>query len=579
MNTRQLHTFIALVWKHVFLPLLMCALFLADAPQLIAQERTVGLLLRDSSACDGYTLFAPLRSKHTYLIDCDGNLIHSWEGTSTPGEAVYLLDDGSLLRTEAIYNPVFKAGGGGGRILRLSWDGDLLWSFTYRSDSVIQHHDIEPLPNGNVLLLAWELKSPQQAIAAGVPEERVPMDGLYPEHIVEVRPTSTYGGEIVWEWHLWDHLIQDADSTRENFGVVSEHPELFNINAPLTGMDPRKADWWHANSVDYNPSLDQIMISVRHHSEVWIIDHSTTTGEAASHSGGRSDMGGDLLYRFGNPRSYRPGADSLRMLHDQHDAHWIEDDLPGAGNILLFDNGETRDPRYSSVEEFTPPVDSSGSYRMDSSGVFGPTQIAWSYGHAEERRFYARYMSGAQRLPDGNTLVCNGPKGYFFEVTPTGSIVWRYVNPVTGEGPLDQGTVPPGSHWSRENLAFRCTRIPPDHPGLAGRTLESQGPIERYPSSVRHGNDAHPGAPFLHPNYPDPFRTSTTIRFTLPGRERVILRVTDVLGRTVAVLLDAERSAGTHLAHFNAASLPDGTYFCRLYTSHGVQTQRMLLLQ
>src|SRR5262249_18013735 len=135
-------------------------------------------------------------------------------------------------------------------------------------------------------------------------------------------------GEVVWEWHLWDHLVQDFDKGKANFGDVAAHPELVNINfgedelpavvAAKDGKDKPKPDgddpaasrpprgdpdYTHFNGVAYNPDLDQIAVSVWKFSEFWVIDHGTTTAEAAGHKGGRQGKGGDLLYRWGNPRA------------------------------------------------------------------------------------------------------------------------------------------------------------------------------------------------------------------------------------------------------------------------------------
>ena len=168
---------------------------------------------------------------------------------------------------------------------------------SYNSETYHQHHDIEPLPNGNILILGWELKTGEEAISKGRDPLLLEDGELWPEHIVEIEPDGD-GGNIVWEWHLWDHLIQDFDSSLVNYGVVSEHPELMNINymGPGQNSSGGKADWIHANSIDYNEELDQIIISSRALSEFWIIDHSTTKEEAASSSGGNAGMGGDILY-------------------------------------------------------------------------------------------------------------------------------------------------------------------------------------------------------------------------------------------------------------------------------------------
>ena len=130
--------------------------------------------------------------------------------------------------------------------------------------------------------------------------------------------------KIIWEWNLWDHLVQDFDSTKNNFGIIENHPELLNINY-YNGNG--KKDWMHCNSIDYNESLQQIVIGSRSMSEFYIIDHSTTTTQASSSSGGIYGRGGDFLYRWGNPQVYNKGNSSNRRLFGQHDVQWIEDGL------------------------------------------------------------------------------------------------------------------------------------------------------------------------------------------------------------------------------------------------------------
>ena len=152
-----------------------------------------------------------------------------------------------------------------------------------------------------------------------------------PDHIIEVQPTGQTSGDIIWEWHAWDHLIQNYDSSKANYGVVGDHPELIDINFGEFYLSTD--DWMHTNSIDYNPQFDQILISVHNFDEIWVIDHSTTTEEAAGHSGGNSGKGGDLLYRWGNPESYDAGTASDQKLFGQHDTQWIKPDYPGAGHI------------------------------------------------------------------------------------------------------------------------------------------------------------------------------------------------------------------------------------------------------
>ncbi|MBN1860335.1 MAG: aryl-sulfate sulfotransferase [Candidatus Thermoplasmatota archaeon] len=369
---------------------------------------------------DGQILFAPMNSFTTYLIDKNGEINHTWSSSYLPGEAVYWLNDGTILRTAKIAPTGSGAGGG---IQKIAWDGTVVWDYRYYTSQVLSHHDIEPLPNGNILLIAWETKTQYEAIAAGRNPNLVGTI-FKPDHIIEVKPTGPTSGDIVWEWHAWDHLIQDYDSSKENFGIVADHPELIDINY---GTSPE--DWLHCNSIDYNEEFDQILISSKYFHEIWVIDHSTTTAEAAGHTGGQSGKGGDILYRWGNPVTYRAGTPSDEKLFSQHDARWIDPGCSGEGNILIFNNGKNRPvTKYSSVDEIIPPIDENGSYYRAANAAYGPENPIWSYTTTPLTNFYADFLSSAQRLPNGNTLICNGPAGRFFEVTPQKETVWEYVN-------------------------------------------------------------------------------------------------------------------------------------------------------
>jgi hypothetical protein len=286
-------------------------LLAAAAP--VTQTQTIGLISNSGSAAAGYTLFAPVESETTYLIDNDGYLIHHWQSTYNPGLSVYLLEDGTLLRTETIPSQKFNGGGSGGRVKMISWEGETTWQFDYSNSDHRQHHDVEPMPNGNILIIAYEVKSRSEAIAAGQMSTLLKQNEVWPDHIVEVKPSGDTGGEIVWEWHAWDHIIQDYDKGKENYRVIAEHPELIDINFVQSGQNSAISDWMHINAVDYNAGLDQIILSVRHFCEVWIIDHSTTTEEAAGHTGGRAGKGGDLtpgspieIYAAVDPDDARP---------------------------------------------------------------------------------------------------------------------------------------------------------------------------------------------------------------------------------------------------------------------------------
>jgi len=436
-------------------------------------QQTVGLFINDTAAYEGYTLFMQNRSTTACLIDNYGREVHRWETSYMPALSVFLLENGELLCTARL---VSAGAGYGGLVQKLDWDGSVLWEYQYYDSVRLQHHDIEPMPNGNVLLLAWENKSRAEAIAAGQ-DSTFLGDSLCPMHLVEVQPTGPTTGDIVWEWHAWDHLIQDHDAAKDNYGVVEDHPELIDLNFP---PDHSASDWNHGNSVTYNPDLDQVLVSSRTFSEVWVIDHSTTSAEAASHAGGNSGKGGDLLYRWGNPQAYRAGTVDDQEFIGQHDARWIDPGSPGAGNIMVFNNGLGRpEGNYSTVDVIVPPVDGLGNYTPPAPGEpFGPVAVDWMYIADPPENFYSGSLSGAERLPNGNTLICSGSSGEFFEVTLDGEIVWRYVNPMRPIGPLTQGEAP------ANNIVFRVVRYAPDYPGLAGRDLTPGAPLELYPVTI-----------------------------------------------------------------------------------------------
>jgi hypothetical protein len=238
--------------SHVFI----CVVFLCSVTVPAPAEQTVGLFRNDPGSFDGYTLFAPNGYTTTYLIDHDGLLVHSWDSAYKPALSAYLLENGNLLRTANILNLDFPQGGRGGRVEEIAWDGTLVWEYEHSSTSYLQHHDIERLPNGNVLLVSWEYKSSAEAIAAGRDPALISEAKLLPDYIVEIQPSGASGGTIVWEWHVWDHLIQDHDAGKANYGVVADHPELVDLNFAKDG----KADWNHVNAVDYNEDFDQIVL-------------------------------------------------------------------------------------------------------------------------------------------------------------------------------------------------------------------------------------------------------------------------------------------------------------------------------
>jgi len=398
-------------------------------------------------------LFSPIASTSVYLMGLDGQLLHEWKTEDPPGYSVYLLPTGNLLRANSLADRPFSVlqGSNGGRVEMLDWDGKVVWRYDYATTTGQQHHDVFWMPNsGHILMVAWEGRTAAEALAAGRRAETIPSEGvIWVDKIVEVDPATS---QVVWEWRIWDHLIPPG-------AAPSDHPALIDPNFVAPGTPG--VDWTHANAVVYNPALDQVMLSVRNFSEIWAIDHSTTTAEAAGHTGGRLGHGGDLVYRWGNPRAYGR-VDLTQQLYGQHNPGWIGSGLSGAGHILVFNNGDANARPYSTVVELATPVLDDGSYPYDPETGYGPSAPSWQYNPPVS--FFASIISGAQRLSSGNTLVTDGPAGRFFEVTPDGQTVWSYVVTDTA--------------GANGYLVFRAVRYEAGYSGLAGRTLEPQGPLK-----------------------------------------------------------------------------------------------------
>jgi len=440
-------------------------IFFAGIVNVFAQDQTVGLFFNDSRSFNGYTLFNPMRSTTTYLIDNCGHAVNSWTSSYQPDLSVYLLEDGSLLRTCRVGTVPDL----GGRLEIFDWDGNMTWSYNFDSEYFSMHHDIEPMPNGNILLISYDVYTPYQATLAGRDPSLIDEE-VWAEKIIEIEPVGTNSMNVVWEWKAWDHLVQEFDPLMANYGTVADHPELLNLNYSASLGSSANTDWIHANAIAYNPDIDQILLCSRNLSEILIIDHSTSTAEAAGHAGGLYGKGGDLLYRFGNPLAYNRGTANDRMLFFQHDAEWIPAGYPDEGKITLFNNQTSSTT--SSIVIIDPPIDSGGYYSDPGLSFYGPVDFAWSFESAE---IYASNLSGAQQLPNGNMLICSGTNGRIYEVDLDGDFLWKYINPVGNGGAVNQGDVPVNSNF------FKGKRFAPDFAGFIGHDLIAGDPIELNP--------------------------------------------------------------------------------------------------
>ena len=488
----------------------------------------------------GITLLSPMNSQTTYSIDLDGNVINTWDGSASPASIAYLFSDNSILRPCKDPDGSFDPVTGGGRIQLINADNQIGWDYFFSDSTHQQHHDIEPLPNGNILLIAWERKTMAEAEAAG----RQTIDGeMWPVMIAELEPVGSSGGNIVWEWHLWDHLIQDVDPSKPEYGVIADHPELMDINFGTVGAGPGDSgDWIHVNAIDYNPELDQIVFSSRNFNEFYIIDHSTSTAEASGSTGGDSGMGGDFLYRWGNPQAYGRGEQSDQYFSVVHGANWIDQGLPGEGNILAFNNGDRPGSAndYSTVAEIETPLNTSGTYDISPNEPFDPSEPGWTCGDTGD--FYGgATQCGAYRMQNGNTLITLTEDNYLFEVDSLGNTVWDYSG-------------------SMSNVA-RANRYPDTSGITTDITCEPKITIS-----------------------PNPASEHCTIDFSLSAPELVSVTVSDLTGRLINIIHEGILSAGQYSFDWDttgstSASIPAGLYLIRMEAGGEVTSIMVTILE
>ena len=335
--------------------------------------------LPQREAFEGQVLFTPLNSTVTYLMNSAFHIVRSWHSNYGCGFGTYL-ENGSLFRASRPYDiSNFLIGGRTGQVEKFDWNGSLIWNFVLCDSENCLHHDIKPLPNGNVLMQVWENKSYRECVKAG--RNPVNLSFMIVDYIIEVNQNK----EVVWAWHVWDHLIQDFDPSKAHYGNVSKHPELIDIN--LIPTLPANGDWTHFNTLDYNKYTDEILTSSRNLNEIFIINHST----------------GKIVYRFGHPHNYR--ANGIQKLFGQHDCQWIKPGYVGEGNLIVFNNGNNG-RNYTTVDEIN----------------MTQNKIVWSYNTST----FVTAMGGAERLYNGDTLYCDSIIGKIYEVSHDRQRIWNY---------------------------------------------------------------------------------------------------------------------------------------------------------
>lgn len=332
-----------------------------------------------ANASHGYTLIAPYNrvanadaafKGKVYLLDLAGNTVHTWTTTKQPLYSQLRKNGNLLVVMEAPkYSQPLPPGGNTGTIQELDWNSKVVWE--YKNEAM--HHDFIDLPNGNVLLSLWE-KTPADIadqIKGGTPNTT--LNGVvFSDTIVEVNRQ----GKIVWSWHAADHLDTQQD---------------------ILGQEMPQFAWTYTNGLSYTPhnpidGTEAYLISMRSLNEVIMIRKSD----------------GQIIWR--SPKD---------MLNTQHDPSILKN-----GNILVFDNGFAREPN---------PFPSYGSRVVEINPK--TNKIVWQFdggqGVIDKVRFFAPIVGGAQRLPNGNTLITDGPKGHIFEITKDKKVVWDLISPYT----------------------------------------------------------------------------------------------------------------------------------------------------
>ena len=385
---------------------------------------------------DYYSLFQLTGgSGETRLIDSQGSVLHTWASNlSVPsGSTAYLREDGLLLRSGQradIFATGFLAGSWS-TVQLVESDGNVVWEYTQQVPGQLTfHHDLKPMQNGNVLVTVWEFLPAAEMEALGW-EPVNGVSGVWMEKIQELEPNLLDGStNVVWEWALENHLVQDLDANGANFADVGEKRGRvdINFNAGITS-----GDYFHISGIDYNQERDEIVLCPNNIDELWVIDHSTTTAEAATSAGGTRGQGGELIYRWGNPAAYdfHNGPTEPRFLRRAHDPRWSVNRVTNQIQLTVHNNDRvdsTPGDSESQVLVLDLPRDGNGNgdYIISDAETFLPEAPMVLYEQDPSNPFFSTpFMGSAQRLNNGNVVITLSLLRTLVEVNPAGEIIWE----------------------------------------------------------------------------------------------------------------------------------------------------------